>query len=86
MNVILENEITPKFNLLAEDISPIWETMVNKERVNDLESEINDRLDRIEAATETCKIAVLKNGGVFQLVELSSTSSEDDHITKRGDV
>ena len=40
MNVIIESEITPKFNLLADGIKDIQEKLVPRSRVDDLEDEV----------------------------------------------
>ena len=40
MNVVIESEITPKFNLLADGIKDIQEKLVPRSRVDDLEDEV----------------------------------------------
>ncbi len=40
MNVIIESEIMPKFNLLADGIKDIQEKLVPRSRVDDLEDEV----------------------------------------------
>ena len=40
MNVIIENEVTPKFNLLADGQKTILETLAPKSRVEELEDEV----------------------------------------------
>lgn len=52
MNIIIESEITPKFNLLADEIAGIKSTMATKEQLNDLEVRMNDRFDVLEAAVK----------------------------------
>lgn len=41
MNVIVENEVTPKFNLLAEGQQTILETLAPKSKVEALEEEVS---------------------------------------------
>ena len=50
MNVIIESEVNPKFNLLADEIAIIKSTMATKEQLNNLESRMDDRFDVLEAA------------------------------------
>lgn len=52
MNVIIESEVTPKFNLLADEIAIIKSTMATKEQLNDLEARMDDRFDVLEAAVK----------------------------------
>ena len=52
MNVIIESEVNPKFNLLADEIAIIKSTMATKEQLNDLESRMDDRFDVLEAAVK----------------------------------
>lgn len=52
MNIIIESEVTPKFNLLADEIAIIKSTMATKEQLNDLESRMDDRFDVLEAAVK----------------------------------
>ena len=52
MNVIIESEVNPKFNLLADEIAIIISTMATKEQLNDLESRMDDRFDVLEAAVK----------------------------------
>lgn len=40
MKVLIENEVTPKFNLLAEGQQDILEKLVPRSRVDDLEDEV----------------------------------------------
>lgn len=40
MKVLLDAEVTPKFNLLAEGIEDIQEKLVPRSRVDDLEDEV----------------------------------------------
>ena len=40
MKVLLDAEVTPKFNLLAEGIEEIQEKLVPRSRVDDLEDEV----------------------------------------------
>ena len=40
MNVIIESDIMPKFNLLADGIKDIQEKLVPRSRVDDLEDEV----------------------------------------------
>jgi len=40
MNIIIESDVTPKFNLLAEGIQDIQEKLVPRSRVDDLEDEV----------------------------------------------
>ena len=40
MNIIIESDVTPKFNLLAEGIQDIQEKLVPRSRVDDLEEEV----------------------------------------------
>ena len=40
MNVVIESEITPRFNLLADGIKDIQEKLVPRSRVDDLEDEV----------------------------------------------
>ena len=40
MNVIVENEVTPKFNLLAEGQQTILETLAPKSKLEALEEEV----------------------------------------------
>lgn len=52
MNVLIESEVTPKFNLLADEIAIIKSTMATKEQLNDLEARMDDRFDVLEAAVK----------------------------------
>ncbi len=52
MNVIIESEVNPKFNLLADEIAIIKSTMATKEQLNNLESRMDDRFDVLEAAVK----------------------------------
>lgn len=52
MNVIIESEVTPKFNLLADEIANIKSAMATKEQLNDLEARMDDRFDVLEAAVK----------------------------------
>lgn len=52
MNVIIESEVNPKFNLLTDEIAIIKSTMATKEQLNDLESRMDDRFDVLEAAVK----------------------------------
>lgn len=52
MNIIIESEITPKFNPLADEIAGIKSTMATKEQLNDLEARMDDRFDVLEAAVK----------------------------------
>ena len=52
MNVIIESEVNPKFNLLADEIAIIKSTMATKEQLNDLESRMDDRFDVLEAVVK----------------------------------
>ena len=52
MNIIIESEVTPKFNLLADDIAIIKSTMATKEELNDLKARVEDRFDVLEAAVK----------------------------------
>ena len=52
MNVIIESEVNPKFNLLADEIAIIKSTMATKEQLTDLESRMDDRFDVLEAAVK----------------------------------
>ena len=52
MNVIIESDITPKFNLLADEIANIKSTMATKEQLKELEARIDDRFDVLEAAVK----------------------------------
>lgn len=49
---IIESEVTPKFNLLADDIAIIKSTMATKEELNDLKARVEDRFDVLEAAVK----------------------------------
>ena len=40
MQVLIENEVSPKFNLLADAIGEIREMLVPRSRVDDLEDEV----------------------------------------------
>ena len=40
MNVLIESDVTPKFNLLADGIKDIQEKLVTRSRVDDLEDEV----------------------------------------------
>ncbi len=40
MNVIIESEVTPKFNLLADGQAQIREMLIPRTRVDDLEDEV----------------------------------------------
>ena len=40
MNVIIESEVTPKFNLLADGQNQIREMLIPRARVDDLEDEV----------------------------------------------
>ena len=62
MNVIIESDVTPKFNLLAEEIASMKKTMATNERVNELEDRMNDRFDVLETAVgaHSREIALLK--------------------------
>ena len=40
MNVIIESEVTPKFNLLADGQTQIREMLIPRTRVDDLEDEV----------------------------------------------
>lgn len=40
VNVLIENEVTPKFNLLAEGQQTILDTLAPKSRVDELEDEV----------------------------------------------
>ena len=40
MNVIIESDVTPKFDLLADGIQDIQEKLVPRSRVDDLEEEV----------------------------------------------
>lgn len=40
VSVLIENEVTPKFNLLAEGQQTILETLAPKSRVDELEDEV----------------------------------------------
>ncbi len=40
MNIIIESDINPKFNLLAEGIQDIQEKLVPRSRVDELEDEV----------------------------------------------
>ena len=40
MNVLIESDVTPKFNLLADGIKDIQEKLVPRSRVDDLEDEV----------------------------------------------
>lgn len=40
VSVLIENEVTPKFNLLAEGQQTILETLAPKNRVDELEDEV----------------------------------------------
>lgn len=52
MNVIIESEVTPKFNLLADEIAIIKSTMATKEQLKELEARMDDRFDVLEAAVK----------------------------------
>ena len=52
MNVIIESEVNPKFNLLADEIAIIKSTMATKEQLNDLVSRMDVRFDVLEAAVK----------------------------------
>lgn len=52
MNIIIESEVTPKFNLLVDDIAIIKSTMATKEELNDLKARMEDRFDVLEAAVK----------------------------------
>ena len=52
MNVIIESEVTPKFNLLADEIATIKSTMATKEQLKELEARMDDRFDVLEAAVK----------------------------------
>ena len=52
MNVIIESDITPKFNLLAEETQNVKEHMATKERVDELEERMDDRFDILEATVK----------------------------------
>ena len=53
MNVIIESEVTPKFNLLADEIAIIKKTMATNERVDELETRMDERFDALEAVVKT---------------------------------
>ena len=40
MNVLIESDVTPKFNLLADGIKDIQEKLVPRSRMDDLEDEV----------------------------------------------
>lgn len=40
MNILIESDVTPKFNLLAEGIQDIQEKLVSRSRVDELEEEV----------------------------------------------
>lgn len=52
MNIIIESEVTPKFNLLADEIAIIKSTMATKEQLKELEARMDDRFDVLEAAVK----------------------------------
>lgn len=52
MNIIIESEVTPKFNLLADEIAIIKSTMATKEHLKELEARMDDRFDILEAAVK----------------------------------
>lgn len=52
MNIIIESEVTPKFNLLADEIAIIKSTMATKEQLKELETRMDDRFDILEAAVK----------------------------------
>lgn len=52
MNIIIESEVTPKFNLLADEIAIIKSTMATKEQLKELEARMDDRFDILEAAVK----------------------------------
>lgn len=52
MNVIVESEVTPKFNLLAEEIENIKMTMATKKQIYDLEERMDNRFDILETVVK----------------------------------
>ena len=52
MNIIIESEVTPKFNLLADEIAIIKSTMATKEQLKEPEARMDDRFDILEAAVK----------------------------------
>lgn len=52
MNIIIESEVTPKFNLLADEIAIIKSTMATKGQLKELEARMDDRFDILEAAVK----------------------------------
>lgn len=60
MNIILESEISPKLNLLAEGMEILQEKMASRSRVDELDEEIkflklmvrqmNERINNLEKA------------------------------------
>ena len=58
MHVIVESEITPKFNLLVEGQQTLLETLVPKSRVEELEEEVDFLKSIIKLHSE--QIAELK--------------------------
>ncbi len=52
MNIIIESEVTPKFNLLADEIAIIKSTMATKEQLKELEARMDDRFDVLEASVK----------------------------------
>lgn len=52
MNIIIESEVTPKFNLLADEIAIIKSTMATKEQLKELDARMDDRFDILEAAVK----------------------------------